>query len=169
MTLGLMPEEEACQLLTEPSHELFSQADVEFLLEVAGSHPFFLQIAAYHLFDVRHREVRGQKAALSEWAAFDQASDRFSDEAESHFYHIWGHLTPSEKQLVNDLLDTRKTYNGQQDRLQSLKRKCLVQNGKIFSKAFAGFARRQLSRPILSDPVGGELTGSLSGKSVEGN
>ncbi len=165
LTLGLMPEAEALRLITEPSHRLFNQADVEFLLEMAGSHPFFLQIAAYHLFDVRRREVRGQKTALSEWAASAQASDRFTDEAESHFYHIWGHLTPSEKQLVNDLLHTRKVLNGQQGTLQSLERKCLVQNERIFSEAFANFARSQLAQPILSDPVGDELADSPAGES----
>ncbi len=84
--LGLMPEDEALSLIREP----FARAgvplpdrDVAFALELAGCHPFFLQIACYHLFEAH---AKGQ---VPDHGTVEQ---QFLREASRHYTYAWKQL-----------------------------------------------------------------------------
>lgn len=146
-TLGLMPPGEARQLLTEPSQGLFSEADVDFLLGLAGPYPFFLQIAAYHLFNLRNAgagEGVAQLADFSDQEIYGLVRDLFADEASGHFQFIWQHLTKAEENAIAAILQGGLLSKKQQDALRLLDRHCLVYENQIFSQAFAEFSREQL-------------------------
>jgi hypothetical protein len=59
LDLGLLSSKEALALITEPSRRAgitFSERTVEFILDTAGLHPFFLQVACDTVFDRRSME-----------------------------------------------------------------------------------------------------------------
>jgi tRNA A-37 threonylcarbamoyl transferase component Bud32 len=123
MTLGLMPEEEARGLLTILSqHRLgsgtpqaeavsgavqaqgsgtpqgqgggFCEEEVDLAVELAGPHPFFLQIAGFHLFQL---PGRGQPRSPD---VYEQAARRFMAEAEDHYRYLWSQLTRDEQEAL---------------------------------------------------------------------
>ncbi len=98
VTLGLMPKEEARGLLATLSQQGqgtgFCEEEIALALELAGPHPFFLQIAGFHLYEL---PGRGEPQSPD---AYDQAARRFSAEAEDHYRYIWSQLSSDEQQAL---------------------------------------------------------------------
>jgi tRNA A-37 threonylcarbamoyl transferase component Bud32 len=98
MPVGLMPDDEACGLLTALSQQGqgpgFCQEEIDLALELAGPHPFFLQIAGYHLYEL---PGRGEPQIPD---AYDQAAHRFTAEAEDHYRYLWSQLSSDERQAL---------------------------------------------------------------------
>jgi tRNA A-37 threonylcarbamoyl transferase component Bud32 len=98
ITLGLMPEDEARSLLAELSHKGhgpgFCEEEIELGLELAGPHPFFLQIAGFHLYEL---PGRGEPQIPD---AYDRAARRFTAEAEDHYRYLWSQLSQDERQAL---------------------------------------------------------------------
>ena len=97
-TLGLMTEDEARSLLSTLSQQGsgpgFCEEEIELGLELAGPHPFFLQVAGFHLYEL---PGRGEPQFPD---AYDQAARRFNAEAEDHFRYIWSQLDGEEQQAL---------------------------------------------------------------------
>jgi len=98
MTLSLMPEDEARDLLQGLSEREqapgFCDEEIDLALELAGPHPFFLQIAGFHLYEL---PGRGKPRAPE---AYDRAARRFSAEAEDHYRYLWSQLSSEEQQAL---------------------------------------------------------------------
>jgi tRNA A-37 threonylcarbamoyl transferase component Bud32/AAA+ ATPase superfamily predicted ATPase len=98
MTLSLMPEDEARDLLKGLSQQEqapgFCDEEIDLALELAGPHPFFLQIAGFHLYEL---PGRGKPRAPD---AYDRAAHRFSAEAEDHYRYLWSQLSSDEQQAL---------------------------------------------------------------------
>ncbi len=98
VTLGLMPEDEACGLLEGLSEQGqgpgFCREEIDLALELAGPHPFFLQIAGYYLYDL---PGRGEPKFPD---AYDRAARRFTAEAEDHYRYLWSQLGAEEQQAL---------------------------------------------------------------------
>lgn len=98
MTLGLIPEDEARGLLANLSQQGqgsgFCEEEVDLALELAGPHPFFLQIAGFHLYEL---PGHGKSKAPD---AYDRAARRFNAEAEDHYRYLWSQLTADEQQAL---------------------------------------------------------------------
>ncbi|MGD8464541.1 MAG: protein kinase [Anaerolineae bacterium] len=98
ITLGLMPEEESQGLLTTLSTQGqgpgFCEEEIDLALELAGPHPFFLQIAGFHLYEL---PGRGEPQPPD---AYDQVARRFNAEAEDHFRYLWTQLDHDERQAL---------------------------------------------------------------------
>jgi hypothetical protein len=98
ITLGLMPEDEACSLLENLSQKGhgpgFCEEEIELGLELAGPHPFFLQIAGFHLYEL---PGRGEPQIPD---AYDRAARRFTAEAEDHYRYLWSQLSRDEQQAL---------------------------------------------------------------------
>lgn len=88
--LGVLERDEALKLIKEPSNRASCSLaeEVDFLLELAGRHPFFLQIACFYLFEAK---VRG------EGVDHDHVTKLFKEEADNHFSYLWEHLEDKEK------------------------------------------------------------------------
>ena len=98
LLLGLMPSDEARGLLTELSRQGqgpgFCEEEIDLGLELAGPHPFFLQIAGSHLY-----EMPGRGRPHSP-AAYDQMARRFNAEAEDHYRYLWSQLDRDEQHAL---------------------------------------------------------------------
>ena len=98
LPMGLMPEDEArglLQVLSEQGQGAnFCEEEIDLALELAGPHPFFLQIAGYHLYEL---PGRGEPQIPD---AYDRAARRFTAEAEDHYRYLWSQLGKEERQAL---------------------------------------------------------------------
>jgi tRNA A-37 threonylcarbamoyl transferase component Bud32 len=98
MSLNLMPIDEARGLLAELSQQGqgpgFCEEEIDLALELAGPHPFFLQVAGFHLYEL---PARGEPQIPD---AYDQASRRFTAEAKDHYRYLWSQLSSEEQQAL---------------------------------------------------------------------
>ncbi len=163
LPLGLMSEGEV-QALLEGISRLgggpgLGPEEVRLALEWAGPHPFFAQVAGYHLWELG----AGRRTLLP--AERDQARRRFLAEAEDHYRYSWAQLDETERVGV---LHPECVSEEVQRRL--LRRGVLrTVEGELrpFSQPFAEFARRQEqetpSTPSLTTSLGEDLTGRSVG------
>ncbi len=140
---GLFGDEDARHFIHKPSREAgveFSEDLADFILDLAGPHPFFLQIACFHAFE------------LSRHHSLDEAGYRLLEEQvladlESHFEYFTSRLSEEEVRALACLLDS-KPSESLAPVLQGLERKCLVHNRRgaytLVSQAFARFIKRQI-------------------------
>ena len=134
-------------LETVGQRDYFSEQDMVFLFNIAGRHPFFLQLACYHLFE--QRLERGHLAIDDH----ETARRLYAKDVERFFRYTWEHLGKGEKESVRFMCegDLARLNSEQMGRLG---RKCIVQDGTFFSSVFAEFACRQAragSGSLVSD------------------
>jgi hypothetical protein len=118
------------------SFEGFSENDLAFLHEIAGLHPFFLQLACYILFE---KKVERPGSAAGD---YDSVHRQFSREARGHFEYMWNRLRDNERSALKLMGDGRVGTITLDDR-ERLEQKCLIYQGDIFSSAFAEFVKLQ--------------------------
>lgn len=164
-TLGLLPLEEAAALLRGVSSlsadGAFTPEQIEFLIDLAGPHPFFLQVAGFYLHEARQEGLTADPTS-------PEVMRRFKTEAEDHFRYWWRQLTDHERAALLHL-DTAVIHA---QTLRHLREKALVRQAASgrwvpFSRAFAEFLQRTdpLERPSLEPPANdtGDLTGATLG------
>ena len=120
---------------------------IDAILRLAGPHPLFLQIAAFHALD---QWRKGQLAlAAEEW---DQIDQRFLAEVEPHYDYYWQQLTEAQRYVLATL-PLVESRTGQENALRQLERHCLVyrQDGRWFylSSSLEAFVRRQSVPELL--------------------
>jgi hypothetical protein len=98
ISLGPLQADEALRLIGEPSaaagRDLAPYAPV--VMEWAGTHPYFLQIACAALFDQHDgREISATGLA--------EARHEFSEQAEDQFQYIWQRLSDDERVVLRAL------------------------------------------------------------------
>lgn len=116
--LGLLPEEEARQLITEPAKKEgtpFTAEIANFIYQLVGGHPLALQVACFHAIDTP--------------ADLEEVENSTLEELSAHFQYYWNNLTPAEKDTLHHLSDastrsmTDTTLRGL---LRDLAQKCLL-------------------------------------------
>ncbi len=167
LPLGLMPDEEARGLLATLSGQGegpgFCDEEIDLALELAGPHPFFLQIAGFHLYEL---PGRGRPRSPD---AYDRAARRFTAEAEDHYRYLWSQLSPEEQAA---LLSPNQA--GESLRKTLLARALIRPEGRRyvpFGHAFAVFVEEQRragpgepTKPTLVAPKSAtDLTGKQLG------
>jgi len=99
LNLAGLSDEAARTLLTEP----FSKAGlpvpfndhVNYVLELVGHHPFYLQIAAYHLFEAQRKGVVDHQSLRK----------KVVQDARQHFRTLWRHLSTDRQGGLKKLAD----------------------------------------------------------------
>ncbi|MDI6794515.1 MAG: hypothetical protein QME81_16885 [bacterium] len=154
--LGPFPEDEALELIKSPLEEScvsFSEKDVDFIFKIAGLHPFFLQLACYHLFDAYK-----SKQLKEEEARFRHTLANFKNDALRHFKYYWDNSNDEEKIIfaalsILEQRDSRGFRRGElegvldEKQLKSLENRGLIKNAvspqtgakpevMVFSSAF---------------------------------
>jgi hypothetical protein len=151
--LGLFSEAESVQLVVSLAAQAglkFPPSTVEVLLELAGLHPLFLQIAGFHAFELQ--QAKGSPLAEGDYR---EAERRFQDSAVDHWRYYWQNLSPSAQRMLATLSAAQA---GQPEILRDLERDCLIRRRAdrydYLSPAFAQF--------VHSQPVAGlKQAGSL--------
>jgi len=145
---GLFSEDVARNLLTGLASRgelTFAPSTIDSLLDLAGPHPLFLQIAGFHAFEL------GQAAdsTLSD-ADLPELRTRFCASVEEHFHYYWRNLTLEEQHTLFTLAVSR---NSQPDVIRHLEQECLIlrraEGYDYLSSAFREF--------VGSQPVSGLL------------
>jgi tRNA A-37 threonylcarbamoyl transferase component Bud32 len=163
LSLGLMSQEEARQILQHLSSmeegDGFDAREIDLALEWAGPHPFFVQLAGYHLWELG----AGQDTLSPEGP--ETAYRRFLAEVEDHYHYLWAQMGETERVgiLHADLAP--------EDVRRGLQRRGVLRPAGgtwvPFSSPFADFARRQEAKPdttpFLAPPNGDQLTGQNIG------
>jgi hypothetical protein len=118
--LGLLPEEEARQLIREPARRAgvaFSPVTEDFLYNLAGGHPLALQVACFHACEV---------AAEADPTEIEHRTKR---ELEAHFQYYWQNLTPAERDALDHISEVASYASNESTLrgiLRNLVQKCLL-------------------------------------------
>ena len=166
LSLGLMNEDEARGLLVGFSSQggtEFCDDEIAFALSLAGTHPFFLQIAGFYLYETpgcgKPRAVEG----------YQQIRKRFLAEAEDHYRYLWAQLSSTQQMALVHLDQATEPV------MRVLRVKGLVQerDGKPvpFSPTFAEFLERQRAEQTMGPIIlpGTAVTPSdLTGRTLGG-
>ncbi len=164
VNLGLLPEDEARGLLASLSAQGdgqgFCDEEIDLALELAGPHPFFLQIAGFYLYESPRR---GQPQPPE---AYDRVARRYNAEAEDHYRYLWSQLSAEEQQAL-----LSPNMASEAARRALLARAVLSEQGRRyvpFGHAFAVFleAKRHEERvtPTASTIVEATSATDLTGK-----
>ena len=116
--LGLLPQEEAVLMLAQISamggQSPFSQEQIETIINLAGAHPFFLQVAGHYLYTEREGNLAGHEVLLA------NVERRFKAEAEDHYRYLWSQLSDEEQAALLHL------STASNDKLKRLQAKALL-------------------------------------------
>ncbi|MFZ5915482.1 MAG: CHAT domain-containing protein [Chloroflexota bacterium] len=148
--LGFFRSDEAREAVLGPARaagleDPFTDQELRFVFEeLAGYHPFYLQIACYYLF-----EQKLEREELTE-ANLDAVRQQYTKDVERHFQYAWIRLEPEEQTAVQLVLQGR-TNRLTEEVNQRLERQCILLDGSLFSPVFAKFVRAQTARPLSSE------------------
>jgi len=163
LPLGLLSEAESQGLLATLSRREgqagFSPQAIARALEWAGPHPFFLQLAGYHLWE------SGAAARDLSAEALEATQRRFLAEAEDHFRYSWAQIEEVERTGVLHPEQVPEEVRRRLHRRGLLRPAGAL--GQAWSASFADFCRRQEqstpSTPAIVPPPGSDLTGQSVG------
>jgi hypothetical protein len=91
-TLGPLTQKATIELITVPANRAgcsFNEKEIQFILKIAGRHPFYIQRACYFLF--QHKTREHSHLSLS------QLAHQIYDELLPHFAYAWNHLQPDQE------------------------------------------------------------------------
>ena len=91
------------QLITEPAEHAgcnFALEEVDWILDQAGRHPFFLQVTCRFLFDEKCRSD-GHPIDMK------RVQERVYNELLPHFAQVWGDLSEEQQKVVKQEVVTR--------------------------------------------------------------
>jgi len=126
---------------------MFSPEAINYILELGGGHPFFLQVAGYWAL-----ELQATKGPPLESRDFRILAQTVRSQIESHFEYYWRHLTPQEQYVLATLpfIQSEETYR---EHLEALACLCLIVKDdgryRYFSPLFHDFVRRQKVENLL--------------------
>lgn len=162
--LGFMKSQEAGALVDNlavmADFEGFDESDHAFLQGIAGPHPFYLQVACYHLFE---EKVNGADSTAPD---YDRVKHQFAKEMRGHFQYAWRRLSRDEHKALK-LVGKGHLDKVAAEDLERLEQKCLVYQGEIFSSVFADFVIDALEsgsvgiEHVLRLPLAWRVSGAL--------
>lgn len=140
--LGLFSEQESRRMVLD----LLSRTSVQFpeealqaIIELAGPHPFFVQIAAYLVYEAL--QSGAWDASTASWLAA-----RFYEQAQPHYLYYWNNLTELERYVLANLVVMRED-RGAQESLYRLRQQCLIRQVegslRYLSASLERFVREQ--------------------------
>ena len=166
MPLGLMRDATARNFLTGLTSRYgptFCEEEIAFTLDLAGTHPFFLQIAGFYLWEMPG--LGGPRTP----EVYQKVRKRFLAEAEDHYRYLWAQLSSTQQMALVHLDQATEPI------MRVLRVKGLVQDrdGKPvpFSPTFAEFLERQRAEQTtgLVMSLGTAVTPSdLTGRTLGG-
>jgi len=98
---------------TKTAGIVFSPKEVNFIRQVGGGYPFFVQMIGYYL-------VAGKNDGLKGTTLFDYAIAEFNQQAEPHFSYIWKHASESEKITLVTVMALESQFQKTGDKKQRI-------------------------------------------------
>jgi serine phosphatase RsbU (regulator of sigma subunit) len=135
--LGPFTYEEAMELISIPSEKagIPLEPHSDFLLEVAGTFPFFLQIACCALFE--HLQSGGTMDEMGQMGV----QEIILEEAESHFQYIWDRLDEPKRRVCHKIARGEPIPPSDRTELRELTQQgCVIMKSDgpaLFSSLFA--------------------------------
>lgn len=131
LRLSVFKPNEANALIAEPSAQAGKPLAPyrDFILEIAGYFPFFIQMACSALFS-------SPPAGKSD---YKKIKEIFLEEAKPHFQEFWERFDESEKAVVVALAKGKTLPREHAFALKDLAQAGFVSDGKVFSSPFAEF------------------------------
>lgn len=141
LRIGLLEEKAARALLGRPEAG-FAAETVEFLLELVGPHPYFLQLAGHQAFE-------WQEGGCLDETARKEVRQELERALVPHLRYTWEHLSPRARYF----LVTLPLARAHEPALKELQEACLVQDKAYLSPLVELFARQQVVPDVVQ--VGG--------------
>jgi class 3 adenylate cyclase len=142
--LGLFSEDHARQMIQKPLQAVslgFSKDMEDFIFDLAGPHPFFLQVTCYHAFELSRESLSFGEQERK------QLAERVRGDLECHFEYFTSRLSEEERRVLVQVLDN-EPGQALAPTLEELERKCLIHQSagkyKLVSHAFARFIRDKI-------------------------
>ncbi len=104
--LGLLNQAEARRLVMEPAMAAgvtFSDELVEFIVDLAGPHPLFLNIASFHAFTRLQNPSSSPAESGEEMTEQQQIQHAILAEIEGHLHYYWSKLDDREQETLATL------------------------------------------------------------------
>jgi hypothetical protein len=107
------------RVLLERGGATLPAAALEAVATLAGPHPFFTQLAAYHALELAR--------SLSTWdqAATARLAERFAQEAAPHLQYAWRNLSDDARYTLANLPMEQRS-SGARETLRQLEEQCLI-------------------------------------------
>jgi hypothetical protein len=145
--LDLFNESDVCKLmgLADKFADVSLEDDKDFILRIAGYHPFFTTVLCNYLLNMR------RKKDFLKNKDYEEIKANFLKGIESHYLYIWNQLEDEEKEFVQNELSISKQESkdnrGIKKLVESLKEKKVViekdDRVEIFSEMFSEFVTSQ--------------------------
>ncbi len=138
--VGPFKETEAQELVRRPALDqgiTFSDEEVDLVLDLAGYFPLFIQIACYHLFELK-------KTSSSNVDIEGTVEREFLFEAAPHMEYMWQRLTEPERQAVLDWSRLGGTHDSEAQQ-QLLRRGVLIEERRalrLYSRVVPGLINK---------------------------
>ena len=107
VSIGLLKENEAIDLIKKPSKGVFNDNDVNFILDTAGYYPFFMQVACYHTFKYKS----DKKVQVLDESEYDTIKNRILEGIKPHFDYLLHPLTEDEKMMLQLYCSDMEIYD----------------------------------------------------------
>ncbi len=140
--LGLFTQTDAYKLVASLANKgqvAFTPTTVETILNLAGPHPFFLQIAGFHAYEL----WQAKKTNLVD-EDYLKLDNRFRTSVEEHFIYYWRNLSAVEQRILATL---PASQNSQADIIRQLEQSCLIRHQdegyNYLSSTFCDFVHTQ--------------------------
>jgi len=139
LTLSQFTHKEAAELITEPARKagVNLEAEVPFVIDLAGYHPFFIQMVCASLFEY----VRDKRPLDKE--VKNNVQEEFLDEARVHFQQIWEVCDEDTREIMLLLAQGKKPDPSREYLAQELSKAGYIREEKgkplLFSSLFADY------------------------------
>jgi hypothetical protein len=137
--VGPLQESEARELIDLPAEHVgmpFTDEEKEWILQLGGHHPFYLQIACYHMFNGKFSDLIPERRR-------EHLEEEFSYEAGPHLDYLLQGLLEREKKALQSWIATGR-IDDRRARVELTRRGILMDDHgrwRIFSTVFDGMMR----------------------------
>jgi hypothetical protein len=146
--LGLLAEAEAGNLVTKlaaTAQVNYGPDTITVILNLAGPHPFFLQIAGFHAFELQ--QLKGLPLTAND---HPELRHRFNAAVAEHFGYYWHNLTDAEQYVLATL---PASQDSRPDIALRLEQACLIRRHQAgydyLSPTFRDFVQAQAITGLL--------------------
>jgi serine/threonine protein kinase/AAA+ ATPase superfamily predicted ATPase len=161
LTLSQFNRTEAVSLITGPAQKMNHtlQPYVDFIIDIAGYYPFFIQIACAALFE----QLKDKNLKLH--SLQDAVKEDFLDEAKVHFQQIWETASDEQREVVLLLCQAKKIPPSQLYILKILEKEGYIKPGKSKPEVFSSLFKEYILNRYAAKSKSGTIFWPFSGKS----